>query len=63
MSPAGAEGPIDARDVTTEIRVREIARSKEWHTKLSRKPPDLEPSQGNVEFKIGGAWVTGKRDS
>jgi predicted enzyme related to lactoylglutathione lyase len=41
----------------TEIRVRDILTSREWYTRLFGKPPDLEPFPGNVEFKIGGAWV------
>jgi len=50
-------GPIDVKDTITEIRVRDITASREWYTLLFGKPPDLEPFPGNVEFKIGGAWV------
>jgi predicted enzyme related to lactoylglutathione lyase len=51
------QGPIDARETITEIKVSDIARSREWYSRLFGKGPDLEPFPGNVEFKIGGAWV------
>ena len=49
--------PIDARETITEIQVSNLARSKEWYSLLFGKAPDLEPFPGNVEFKVGGAWV------
>ncbi len=49
--------PIDARETITEIHVSDIKKSKEWYSRLFGKGPDLEPFPGNVEFKIGGAWV------
>jgi predicted enzyme related to lactoylglutathione lyase len=48
---------VDVRDVITLIKVSDIERSKEWYTRLFGKGPDLEPFPGNVEFKLGGAWV------
>ena len=49
--------PIDARETITEIQVSNLVRSKEWYSLLFGKPPDLGPCPGNVEFKVGGAWV------
>ncbi len=57
MNVAGELEPIDAREMITEIRVTDLTKSKEWYMKLFGKAPDLEPFPGNVEFKIGGAWV------
>jgi predicted enzyme related to lactoylglutathione lyase len=57
MNAAEEPEPIDARETITEIRVSDLSKSKEWYTKLFGKVPDLEPFPGNVEFKIGGAWV------
>jgi predicted enzyme related to lactoylglutathione lyase len=51
------QAPIDARETITEIQVSDLARSKEWYSRLFGKGPDLEPFEGNVEFKVGGAWV------
>jgi predicted enzyme related to lactoylglutathione lyase len=51
------QGPIDAREVITEIQVNSLKESKEWYSRLFGKGPDLEPFPGNIEFKIGGAWV------
>jgi predicted enzyme related to lactoylglutathione lyase len=53
----GAQGAIDVREAIVEIKVSDLARSKEWYSRLFGKPPDLEPFPGNVEFKLGGAWV------
>ena len=40
------------------ITVSDLTRSREWYSKLfGKKRPDLEPFPGNVEFKVGGAWV------
>ena len=57
MKVVPQQGPIDARETITEIKVSDIARSREWYSRLFGKGPDLEPFPGNVEFKIGGAWV------
>jgi len=51
------QGQIDVREVLTQIRVSDHSKSKEWYSRLFGKQPDLEPFPGNVEFKIGGAWV------
>jgi predicted enzyme related to lactoylglutathione lyase len=51
------DGPIDVRETITQIHVSDLERSKEWYSRLFGKVPDLEPFPGNVEFKIGGAWV------
>lgn len=57
MKTVRPQGSIDARETITEIQVSDLAKSKEWYSRLFGKPPDLEPFPGNVEFKIGGAWV------
>jgi len=49
--------PIDAEETITSIPVKSISKSREWYSRLFGKGPDLEPFPGNVEFKIGGAWV------
>ncbi len=45
------------RDTITVIKVSDVAKSRAWYSGLFGKPPDLEPFPGNVEFKVGGAWV------
>lgn len=35
----------------------DLPKSREWYSRLFGKGPDLEPFPGNVEFKVGGAWV------
>ena len=45
------------KDVITVIKVSDLAKSREWYSKLLGKGPDLEPFPGNVEYKVGGAWV------
>lgn len=50
-------GPADVRETITVIKVTNLAKSREWYSKLFGKGPDLEPFPGNVEFKVGGAWV------
>ena len=45
------------KDVITVIKVSDLARSREWYSKLLGKGPDLEPFPGNVEYRVGGAWV------
>jgi predicted enzyme related to lactoylglutathione lyase len=52
-----AQGPIDVREAITVITVGDIQKSREWYSRLFGKGPDLEPFPGNVEFKVGGAWV------
>jgi len=49
--------PIDAREAITVITVSDLTKSREWYSRLFGKVPDLEPFPGNVEFKVGGAWV------
>ena len=49
--------PIDVREVITEIEVSDLARSREWYTRLLGKGPDLEPFPGNVEWRLGGGWL------
>lgn len=44
-------------DAITVITVTSLAKSRPWYCKLFGKEPDLEPFPGNVEFKVGGAWV------
>ncbi len=57
MAHPGAAGPIDVRETLVEITVSDLARSREWYSRLFGKGPDLEPFPGNVEFRVGGAWV------
>ena len=45
------------KDVLVEIAVSDLPKSREWYSRLFGKGPDLEPFPGNVEFKVGGAWV------
>jgi hypothetical protein len=49
--------PIEASESITQVQVSDITKSKDWYTRLFGKGPDLEPFPGNIEFKIGGAWV------
>ena len=49
--------PVAVRETITVITVSDPAKSKEWYSQLFGKAPDLEPFPGNVEYKIGGAWV------
>jgi len=51
------QGSVDAREAITVITVMDLAKSREWYSKLFGKGPDLEPFPGNIEFKVGGAWV------
>ena len=48
---------IDAVEAITVIKVANLEKSREWYSRLFGKGPDLEPFPGNVEFKVGGAWV------
>ena len=48
---------VGVRETITVITVSDHANSKEWYSRLFGKGPDLEPFPGNVEYKIGGAWV------
>ncbi len=57
MSESSHLGVIEVRETITEMHVGNIAKSREWYSRLFGKGPDLEPFPGNVEFKIGGAWV------
>ena len=54
---AGAQGATDVREVLVQITVSDLSKSREWYSRLFGKGPDLEPFPGNVEFKVGGAWV------
>jgi predicted enzyme related to lactoylglutathione lyase len=53
----GTQGAIDVKETLVEITVSDLSKSREWYSKLFGKGPDLEPFPGNVEYKIGGAWV------
>ncbi len=48
---------INAKHAIVEIQVSDLTKSRDWYSRLFGKAPDLEPFEGNVEFKIGGAWV------
>ena len=50
-------GTIDAREMITEIQVSDLARSRDWYCRLFGKDVDLEPFEGNLEWRISGAWV------
>lgn len=50
-------GTIEVREIITEITVSDLSRSREWYSLLFGKPVDLEPFEGNLEWKIAGAWV------
>jgi hypothetical protein len=56
-SEPSAHGTIEVRETTVEISVSDHSKSVEWYSRLLGKGPDLEPFPGNVEFKIGGAWL------
>jgi glyoxylase I family protein len=51
------QGTIKVKDAITVIAVSSLSKSREWYSGLFGKGPDLEPFPGNVEFKVGGAWV------
>jgi predicted enzyme related to lactoylglutathione lyase len=57
MQNTATEQVIDVQDTVVVIAVSELPKSREWYSRLFGKGPDLEPFPGNVEFKIGGAWV------
>lgn len=57
MKDIGAQGAIDVKEVIVEIAVSDLPKSREWYSRLFGKGPDLEPFPGNIEFKVGGAWV------
>jgi len=57
MPDAAAHGTIEARETITEIQVSDLDRSREWYSLLFGKSVDLEPFQGNLEWKIAGARV------
>src|SRR5690349_16175984 len=48
---------IRVKDIITIIPVSDLARSKAWYSKLFGKAPDLEPFPGNIEYKLGSAWI------
>jgi len=57
LGELSVQRPIDARETIIQIAVSDISRSRRWYSQLFGKGPDLEPFPGNVEFKVGGAWV------
>ena len=57
MGDPGAHGTIGARDIITEIQVSDLARSREWYSRLFGKDIDLQPFEGNLEWRIAGGWV------
>jgi predicted enzyme related to lactoylglutathione lyase len=57
-SDAKRENEIHVREAIVEIEVSDLPASKQWYARLfGKKGPDLEPFPGNVEYKVGGAWV------
>jgi predicted enzyme related to lactoylglutathione lyase len=57
MKDIGTQGPIDVRETLVQITVSDLSKSREWYSRLFGKGPDLEPFEGNVEFKVGSCWV------
>jgi catechol 2,3-dioxygenase-like lactoylglutathione lyase family enzyme len=57
MPDPALRGPIDVREIITEISVSDLERSRAWYTRLFGKSPDLEPFPGNVEYRLGGGWL------
>ncbi len=51
------EDQINVRETIVEIGVSDLSKAVDWYSKVFGKKPDLEPFPGNVEYKIGGAWV------
>jgi predicted enzyme related to lactoylglutathione lyase len=57
MQNAAVQQTIDVKETIVVIAVSDSSRSREWYSRLFGKGPDLEPFPGNVEFKVGNAWV------
>lgn len=57
MKNIATQETIDVREAIVEITVSDLSKSREWYSRLFGKAPDLEPFPGNVEFRVGGAWV------
>jgi predicted enzyme related to lactoylglutathione lyase len=57
MQNATTQRAVDVKDTIVVIAVSDLSSSREWYSRLFGKEPDLEPFPGNVEFKLGGAWV------
>lgn len=46
------------QSVTVGLPVADLTRSVEWYRRAFRlEQPDLEPSEGVVEFRLGGIWL------
>lgn len=62
MISAETTGNLEAEEIKVgemivEITVSEISKSRNWYARLfGKKGPDLEPFEGNIEFKAGPAW-------
>jgi len=57
MQNTATQRAIDVKETIVVIAVSDLSKSREWYVRLFGKEPDLEPFPGNVEFKVGGAWV------
>jgi|GEM_PF-1042554 len=57
MESRGARGVIDVRETIVEVAVSDLEKSRAWYSRLLGKGPDLEPFPGNVEFRVGRAWL------
>jgi len=58
MNESGLRKTIEVRETIVEITVSELTKSRDWYSRLLGKSgPDLEPFPGNVEFRVGGAWL------
>lgn len=57
MSESSTSGTIDVKEIITVLAVSDLKRSREWYSRLFGRGPDLEPFEGNVEFKVGGGWI------
>jgi len=57
MQDEAVHQAIAVRETIVVIAVSDSSRSRDWYSPLFGKVPDLEPFPGNVEFKVGNAWV------
>ena len=57
--PCGARiAPMRIQSVTVGVPAADLRRAVEWYrTTFELDTPDLEPSDGIVEFKLGPVWV------
>ncbi len=52
------------QSVTVGVPTTDLQRSVQWYQRVFElTSPDLEPSEGVVEFKVGGVWLRLGQDS